>query len=46
MLKPTLIYGAIGVVMLRRAGWLRYLPPVALQWSSDVTVTFAMSGPG
>ena len=36
MLKPTLIYAAIGAVMLRR-GWInRYNPPMALGWSADV----------
>ena len=40
MFKPTLIYAAIGAVMLRR-GWMnRYIPPVALAWSADVTVVF------
>jgi intracellular septation protein len=40
MFKPTLIYAAIGAVMLRR-GWMnRYLPPVALDWSADVTAAF------
>ena len=40
MLKPTLIYAAIGAVMLKR-GWMnRYIPPVALEWSADVTVAF------
>ena len=39
-LKPTLIYAAIGVVMLKR-GWMnRYLPPVVLVHAADVTVTF------
>lgn len=40
MLKPTLIYCAIGTVMLRR-GWMnRYMPPRALEWSSDVLTVF------
>ncbi len=40
MFKPTLIYCAIGAVMLKR-GWLnRYMPPKALAWSSDVTTVF------
>ena len=40
MLKPTLIYVAVGVVMLRR-GWLvRYMPPVALNWARDVGDAF------
>ena len=40
MLKPTLIYVAIGVVMLRRGWILRYQPPVALRWSRDVGMAF------
>jgi len=40
MLKPTLIYAALGTVMLKR-GWMsRYIPPTALGWSADVTVVF------
>lgn len=40
MLKPTLIYAALGMVMLR-PGWIvRYLPPPALPWSRDVAMTF------
>jgi intracellular septation protein A len=40
MLKPTLIYAALGVVMLR-PGWIvRYQPPVALRWSRDVGMAF------
>jgi intracellular septation protein len=40
MLKPTLIYAALGVVMLR-PGWIvRYQPPVALRWSRDVAMAF------
>ena len=40
MFKPTLIYAAIGAVMLRR-GWMnRYIPQVALDWSADVAVVF------
>jgi intracellular septation protein len=40
MLKPTLIYGALGVVMLR-PGWIvRYQPPVAVRWSRDVASAF------
>ena len=40
MLKPTLIYTAIGVVMLRRGWIVRYQPPVALRWSRDVALGF------
>jgi intracellular septation protein A len=40
MLKPTLIYAALGVVMLR-PGWIvRYQPPLALRWSRDVATVF------
>jgi intracellular septation protein A len=40
MFKPTLIYAALGVVMLR-PGWIaRYQPPVALRWSRDVAMAF------
>jgi len=40
MLKPTLIYAALGTVMLKR-GWMsRYIPPIALDWSADVTAVF------
>ena len=40
MLKPTLIYAAIGMVMLKR-GWIsRYQPPIALKWGRDVADVF------
>ena len=40
MFKPTLIYCAIGAVMLKR-GWMnRYLPEPALIWSADLAVIF------
>ncbi len=40
MLKPTLIYAAFGVVMLRR-GWMnRYLPSIPLTWAPDVCIVF------
>ena len=46
MLKPTLIYAAVGAVMLKQ-GWMsRYLPPVALQWSGDVTMVFGYAWAG
>ena len=46
MLKPTLIYAAIGSVMLRR-GWMsRYIPEVALAWSADVTTAFGYAWAG
>lgn len=40
MIKPSVIYIIVGVVMLRR-GWMnRYLPPVAIEWVPDIAVTF------
>ncbi len=40
MLKPTLIYIAVGAVMLKKGWMTRYMPPIALQWSADVAVVF------
>jgi intracellular septation protein A len=40
MLKPTLIYCAVGATMLRRGWMLRYMPPIAVQRSGDVVVLF------
>jgi intracellular septation protein len=40
MLKPTLIYAAVGIVMLRR-GWMnRYVPPIAQAYGADVITLF------
>lgn len=40
MLKPTLVYAAVGIVMLRR-GWLnRYVPPIAQNQAGDVIILF------
>ena len=40
MLKPTLIYTAIGVVMLRR-GWMnRYVPPIVQTNAGELTILF------
>jgi intracellular septation protein A len=40
MFKPTLIYAAIGAVMLKR-GWLaRYMSGVVLTWARDVATAF------
>lgn len=40
MLKPTVIYVVVGVVMLRR-GWMnRYLPPIALATVPDLGIAF------
>ncbi len=40
MVKPSVIYLIVGIVMLRR-GWMnRYLPPIALELIPDVAVIF------
>lgn len=40
MIKPTLIYAAIGAVMLK-PGWMnRYVPPIVQEYGSDVTTMF------
>jgi intracellular septation protein len=40
MLKPSVIYIIVGVVMLKR-GWMnRYLPPIAIELIPDVAVIF------
>jgi intracellular septation protein len=40
MIKPSVIYIIVGVVMLRR-GWMnRYLPPVAIALVPDIAVVF------
>lgn len=40
MLKPTLVYCAIGIAMLRR-GWMnRYVPPIAQTHGADVIILF------
>jgi len=46
MIKPSVIYTIVGVVMLRR-GWMnRYLPPVAIELVPDIAVIvgYAWSG--
>jgi len=44
MIKPSLIYAIVGVVMLKR-GWLnRYLPPIAIEMVPDVVFGFVWSG--
>lgn len=40
MIKPSVIYAVIGVVMLKRGWMVRYLPPVAQQLVSDVATAF------
>jgi intracellular septation protein A len=40
MVKPSLIYSVVGVVMLKR-GWMnRYLPPVAMEVMPDIAIVF------
>lgn len=40
MVKPSVIYMIVGVVMLRR-GWMnRYLPPIAIELIPDIAVIF------
>ncbi len=40
MLKPTLIYAAVGAVMLKRGWMARYMPPAALPLIADVATVF------
>lgn len=40
MVKPTLVYLAVGAVMLR-SGWMnRYVPPIVHDYAADVTTAF------
>jgi intracellular septation protein len=40
MMKPSVIYSIVGIVMLKR-GWMnRYLPPVAIEMVPDIAVIF------
>ena len=40
MLKPTLVYIAVGAVMLK-SGWMnRYVPPIVQDHAADVTILF------
>jgi intracellular septation protein A len=41
MLKPSLIYAAIGGAMLKRSWMVRYTPPIALTWTGDLVVVFS-----
>lgn len=46
MIKPSVIYAIVGVVMLKR-GWMnRYLPPIAIELVPDIAVMvgYAWSG--
>jgi intracellular septation protein len=46
MVKPSVIYLIVGVVMLKR-GWLnRYLPPVAIELVPDIAVIFGYAWAG
>jgi intracellular septation protein len=38
MVKPTIIYLAIGLVMLKRGWMLRYLPPIAVEHAAPMMV--------
>jgi intracellular septation protein A len=40
MCKPTLIYCAIGIVMLQRGWMLRFIPPIRLAHATSVTIAF------
>jgi intracellular septation protein A len=40
MFKPTLIYAAIGAVMLKRGWMTRYMSGVVLTWARDVATAF------
>ena len=40
MVKPTLIYCAVGIVMLRRGWMARYIPEAARGRSEDITIAF------
>jgi intracellular septation protein len=40
MIKPSVIYIIVGIVMLKR-GWMnRYLPPIAIEVVPDIAVIF------
>ncbi|MDR3511128.1 MAG: septation protein IspZ [Caulobacteraceae bacterium] len=40
MIKPSVIYVVVGVVMLRPGWMVRYLPPVAVEMVSDLATVF------
>ena len=40
MIKPSVIYGLIGLVMLKPGGMNRYLPAVAIELMPDIVYTF------
>ena len=46
MIKPSVIYVIVGVVMLKR-GWMnRYLPPIAIELVPDIAVIFGYAWSG
>jgi intracellular septation protein len=46
MIKPSVIYLIVGVVMLKR-GWMnRYLPPIAIELVADIAVIFGYAWSG
>jgi intracellular septation protein len=46
MIKPSVIYLIVGVVMLKR-GWMnRYLPPIAIELVPDIAVIFGYAWSG
>jgi intracellular septation protein len=46
MMKPTVIYLIVGIVMLKR-GWMnRYLPPIAIELVPDIAVIFGYAWSG
>jgi intracellular septation protein len=40
MAKPTIVYLAVGAVMLKRGWMLRYMPPIASEHGKPLMVTF------
>jgi len=46
MIKPSVIYIIVGIVMLKR-GWMnRYLPPIAIELVPDIAVIFGYAWSG
>jgi intracellular septation protein A len=46
MMKPSVIYAVVGLVMLR-PGWMnRYLPPEAIRWVADLGTLFGYAWAG
>lgn len=46
MVKPSVIYLIVGIVMLKR-GWMnRYLPPIAIELVPDIAVVFGYAWSG